>query len=395
MGKGWYGKGKGSHTQCFNCGKFGHIASQCRSKGKGKGKGKFGRGFKGYKGKGKGVYAVMWNQDPNYGQENYNWYDPYANTVNAISPNGKGWSQTPPGLGKGGFNGVCYNCGEYGHSQNYCPHQTDQTQTANVQQVQGQQPGVLSMGGYLQSVNAMPKKIVTINEDAEKTSFNDDPEQIYTEDWQVKVAKSRSPRDLRPIQRVKKIQHLSRANPKPVSINSVEPSTYQGNFERVQVTVDSGAIDSVIPKAVAQAFKLEQTYASRNGIDYKGANDSPIKNYGQRNVQGLTGEWAPIQQAFQVAGVTKALGSVDKAVDASNTVVFDSEGSFVYHKPTGQYTGMYRENGEFKYDLWLPRPRSIAQVNSPVEITKGAFGVLAAESPSEDSSFQRQDPLDG
>ena len=85
---------------------------------------------------------------------------------------------------------------------------------------------------------------------------------------------------------------------------------------------------------------------------------------------------------------------MDKAVDSGNTVVFDSQHSFVYHKPTKNVVDMYREGGEFKYDMWIPRPKAIAPVSSSVEVSSGAFGALAEKSDSNQAAgFQRPDPL--
>ena len=67
------GKSKGFQGECWNCGEFGHSAKNCRSpKGKGKGKSK-GKGKGKGKGgwfKGKGAYALGWNQE-SYGQQGW------------------------------------------------------------------------------------------------------------------------------------------------------------------------------------------------------------------------------------------------------------------------------------------------------------------------------------
>ena len=51
---------------------------------------------------------------------------------------------------------------------------------------------------------------------------------------------------------------------------------FKGSWERVPVTVDSGAIDSVIPKRIAKGVPIRQTEASRRGLKYRAANGTSI-----------------------------------------------------------------------------------------------------------------------
>ena len=63
-------------------------------------------------------------------------------------------------------------------------------------------------------------------------------------------------------------------------INQVE---FKGKgWERVRVQVDSGAIDSVAPKAVAAGLPVRVTKAAKAGLGYVAANGSRIENYGER-----------------------------------------------------------------------------------------------------------------
>ena len=66
----------------------------------------------------------------------------------------------------------------------------------------------------------------------------------------------------------------------------------------------------------------------------------------------------------QVAEVTKPLGSVRACVKAGNRVVFDNGGSYTQNKTTGVKTVIEDRNGAYVFDLWIPRGRSEAQVNT-------------------------------
>ena len=51
-------------------------------------------------------------------------------------------------------------------------------------------------------------------------------------------------------------------------------------FEKITVTADSGAADSVMPKKVGSHIPVKDTKASRAGRNYRAANGTVIKNYG-------------------------------------------------------------------------------------------------------------------
>ena len=60
--------------------------------------------------------------------------------------------------------------------------------------------------------------------------------------------------------------------------------------------------------------------------------------------------------AFQVAGVSKALGAVSRIVGAGNRVVFDDPatiGPFIERKETGEKTPLRQHNGVYYLDVWV------------------------------------------
>ena len=59
-------------------------------------------------------------------------------------------------------------------------------------------------------------------------------------------------------------------------------------WDDISITVDSGAVDTVGPKDVGSQFPITPTRESELGLGYRAANGSPIKNYGERVLNGQT-----------------------------------------------------------------------------------------------------------
>ena len=62
---------------------------------------------------------------------------------------------------------------------------------------------------------------------------------------------------------------------------------------------------------------------------------------------------------FQVAEVTKILGSVSRIVNAGHRVIFDTPeiGSYLENKATGKRIALRQHNGVYLLDVWVePNP---------------------------------------
>ena len=87
-----------------------------------------------------------------------------------------------------------------------------------------------------------------------------------------------------------------------------EVDTVEGAWEKIKVSLDSGATDWVTNPNTAKAFKVKETAASREGQDYRAANGTIIKNYGEKLIDGIT----EAGNQVQVADANKTLGSASR-----------------------------------------------------------------------------------
>ena len=121
-------------------------------------------------------------------------------------------------------------------------------------------------------------------------------------------------------------------------MGSVQAVEKKNGWERVRVQVDSGAIDSVAPKAVAAGLPVRVTKAAKAGLGYVAANGSRIENYAERVIRGTMDDGESAAMAFQISDVKRPLGSVFRMNQAGTKAVLDGKESYTIRKPTGRVT---------------------------------------------------------
>ena len=337
------GKGKGkANMQCYACGQFGHIAMYC----------------------------------PN------------------PSPKAKGkGGKAPP---------TCWSCGAVGHTQSACPY------TANVPikgwdgawkgLPKGQQKGGKSAyeisadytEAYDDAYAPAAEDQAPAREVESQMLGGSDIAQVVIP-WQVATRRSRSKHDMRPEKPVKiaspiasnslfarpitsntglvsKWQRRVMAGTPAVAsgsgqIESVDMnaptvnavSTAHGQWERIPMKVDSGAVATVMPPCVARHFKVCETPLSKKGPGFRAANGTPIKHYGQRAINGVGDRFQPLGLVAQVADVNSTLGSVHQMLRAGQCVHFETGNCYIRDMKSGQVTKMEEKNGTFEVGIWVPR----------------------------------------
>ena len=160
----------------------------------------------------------------------------------------------------------------------------------------------------------------------------------------------------------------------------------------VEMTVDSGACNTIGPGEIGPKFPVYETESSLSGVEYVSASGGTVKNLGEKVIRGTTGDWNNFNLKMQVGDkVRKMLGAVCKITDAGNSVVFQPPPypNYIYNWSSGKSTHMYRENGQYKVQLWMKNDSSGSEgSNSKPGI--GSEVVLEANSVGESASSESQ-----
>jgi hypothetical protein len=132
-------------------------------------------------------------------------------------------------------------------------------------------------------------------------------------------------------------------------------------YELIEITVDSGAEESVLPSASLTQFPAVQTQQSIGGEQFVAANGGILSNEGERTVSIYTHDMVKRDMTFQVTGVNKALASVSRICDRGHRVVFDQGGSFIQNKKTGDTIPLQRKHGVWVLEVWAEKRTIMAQ----------------------------------
>ena len=134
----------------------------------------------------------------------------------------------------------------------------------------------------------------------------------------------------------------------PAALNAIKSD----GWEEVEMTVDSGASETVVGEEMVVTANLKESEGSRRGIEYKVANGESIPNLGEKVFAALTEEGISRNIKAQVCSVQQGLLSVKRMVEAGHRAVFEPEGSYIEDVRTYERMGLKEKNGMFFLTLW-------------------------------------------
>ena len=135
------------------------------------------------------------------------------------------------------------------------------------------------------------------------------------------------------------------------SLEIMNVESEQGDDEFMEVTVDSGATDSVMDRSKGRCCPVRPSEGSRRGVNYVAAAGKVIPNEGEKRLRVITEEGHGCNLNMQITAVNKALLSVSKMCDAGHEVKFTKAGGTITHMTSGQVTNFNRVDGVYRIRL--------------------------------------------
>jgi hypothetical protein len=108
-------------------------------------------------------------------------------------------------------------------------------------------------------------------------------------------------------------------------------------WTEIEITVDSGACVTVMPRSLCEGISILQKRLSREGVKYEVANGAHIPNLGERRCEMMTiGSNTARRIVFQVADVHTPLLSISGCADMGFDCHLEDKGGHLTDREAGE-----------------------------------------------------------
>ena len=122
----------------------------------------------------------------------------------------------------------------------------------------------------------------------------------------------------------------------------------------IELTADSGACDTVIPRTTAESIPIVPSLASLRGMEYEVANGQSIPNLGERRCLIWTeGATEAKSMNMQVADVHKGLLSLSRCADMGFEGRFGRRAGALICEKTGEVIPLIRKGNLYVLKVWV------------------------------------------
>ena len=125
-------------------------------------------------------------------------------------------------------------------------------------------------------------------------------------------------------------------------------------FRKVQILVDSGAAENVLPPDLLPEYEVHEGDAKKNGVRYMTADGNEIPNLGELDLPFRTFEGHKCGIKFQLADVKRPLLSVAAFTSKGNKVSFHSMGGTIVSQDGKQRIDFKKQQGVYILEVYVP-----------------------------------------
>ena len=125
-------------------------------------------------------------------------------------------------------------------------------------------------------------------------------------------------------------------------------------WQEIEITVDSGACDTVMPTSLSPQIALLENAASKSGMEYEVANGAGLPNVGEKRCVVMTEDSSlPKRMTFQCADVHKPLLSVSRIADLGYECTLGNKGGLLRDTMTGDIVPLHRRGNLYFLRAWV------------------------------------------
>jgi hypothetical protein len=130
-------------------------------------------------------------------------------------------------------------------------------------------------------------------------------------------------------------------------------------WHEIEITVDSGACDTVVPTTLCSHISLMATAKSRSGFEYEVANGEGLLNMRERRCFMMTENSNTTKRiAFQCADVHKPLLSVSRLADQGYECTLGKIGGVLCDVDAGDLIPLHRRDNLYVMRVWIKQDDS-------------------------------------
>ena len=131
-------------------------------------------------------------------------------------------------------------------------------------------------------------------------------------------------------------------------------SSADTEWHEIELTADTGACDTVIPKSMCPGIPLTPSYQSLHGMEYEVASGESIPNLGEKRCEMWTeGATCAKSISMQVADVHKALLSLSRCADMGFESRFGARFGCLIDTETGEVIPLQRRGNLYMLKAWI------------------------------------------